>query len=36
LFSNHRVQYVPWHDERLILDIDNEEDYHRLLEGEQK
>ncbi len=32
LFSKHRVQYLPWYDERLLLDVDTEEDYRRLLE----
>lgn len=36
LFTRHRVQYVPWHDERIIQDIDNEADYRRLLEEERK
>lgn len=34
LFSRHRVHYVPWHDERVIQDIDSEEDYRRAL-GEE-
>ncbi len=32
LFSKYHVQYVPWYDERLLLDVDTEEDYRRLLE----
>ncbi len=32
VFSKHHVQYVPWYDERLLLDVDTEEDYRRLLE----
>ncbi len=31
LFSKHRVEYVPWHDDRLLLDVDTPEDYRRLL-----
>ena len=31
VFWKHRVEYVPWHDERLLLDVDTEEDYRRLL-----
>jgi molybdenum cofactor cytidylyltransferase len=36
IFSRHRVHYMPWHDERIIQDIDNERDYHQLLEGDQE
>jgi molybdenum cofactor cytidylyltransferase len=36
IFSRHRVHYVPWHDERIIEDIDDEEDYHKLMEGEPR
>jgi molybdenum cofactor cytidylyltransferase len=36
LFSRHHVHYVPWHDERIIQDIDNAADYQRLLEGEDQ
>ncbi len=32
IFSKHRVEYLPWHDERLLLDVDTEADYRRLLE----
>jgi molybdenum cofactor cytidylyltransferase len=35
IFSRHGVHYVPWHDERLILDIDTKEDYRKLLEDER-
>lgn len=31
LFSKYRVQYVPWHDDSLLLDVDTEDDYRRLL-----
>ena len=31
IFSKHRVEYLPWHDERLLLDVDTEADYRRLL-----
>lgn len=34
IFSRHRVEYLPWHDERLLLDVDTWEDYQRLLETE--
>ncbi|MBI5565535.1 MAG: putative selenium-dependent hydroxylase accessory protein YqeC [Chloroflexi bacterium] len=35
VFSKHPVTYVPWHDARLLLDVDTPEDYQRLktLEG---
>lgn len=32
LFSRYAVQYLTWHDSRLLFDIDTPEDYHRLLE----
>ncbi len=31
LFSKHRVEYIPWHDDRLLLDVDTPEDYRQLL-----
>lgn len=34
IFSKHRVEYLPWHDDRLLLDVDKPEDYQRLIEGE--
>lgn len=30
LFSRYPVQWLPWHDINLLLDIDTPEDYHRL------
>ncbi len=35
IFSKHRVEYMPWHDERLLLDVDTEADYQRLLEEDR-
>ncbi len=32
VFSKHHVEYLPWHDGRLLLDVDTEEDYRRLME----
>jgi molybdenum cofactor cytidylyltransferase len=32
LFSRYPVTWVPWHDPRLLLDIDTPEDYRRLLD----
>jgi len=31
IFSRHHVEYMPWHDERLLLDVDKPEDYKRLI-----
>ncbi len=33
LFSRYAVQYVPWHDREVLLDIDVPEDYDRLTGG---
>ncbi len=30
IFSKHRVDYLPWHDSALLLDVDKLEDYARL------
>jgi len=30
IFDKHRVSYLPWHDDILLLDVDNPEDYERL------
>jgi molybdenum cofactor cytidylyltransferase len=32
IFSKFRVQYVPWLDSRIALDVDSMEDYHNLLD----
>ena len=31
IFHKHRVEYLPWHDERLLLDVDTPEMYARLI-----
>ena len=31
IFHKHRVEYLPWHDDRLLLDVDTPEMYQRLL-----
>jgi molybdenum cofactor cytidylyltransferase len=31
LFSRYQVSWINWHDEKILLDIDTDEDYHRLL-----
>ncbi len=34
IFDKHRVDYLPWHDDILLLDVDKPEDYDRLKELE--
>ncbi|CAG1004613.1 Nicotine blue oxidoreductase [Anaerolineales bacterium] len=34
IFDKHRVEYLPWHDDILLLDVDKPEDYDRLKELE--
>lgn len=34
IFHKHRVEYLPWHDDRLLLDIDTPEMYQRLISDE--
>lgn len=31
VFHKHRVEYLPWHDDRLLLDVDTPQMYQRLL-----
>ncbi|MDQ2691444.1 MAG: selenium cofactor biosynthesis protein YqeC [Chloroflexota bacterium] len=31
IFHKHRVEYLPWHDDRMLLDVDTPEMYQRLL-----
>lgn len=31
LFHKYRVEYLPWHDDRLLLDVDTPEHYQRLI-----
>lgn len=31
IFHKHRVVYLPWHDDRLLLDVDTPEMYQRLI-----
>lgn len=35
IFSNYKVEYIPWHDDLLLLDVDKPEDYQRLVELEK-
>ena len=34
IFHKHRVEYLPWHDDRLLLDVDTPEMYKRLITDE--
>jgi molybdenum cofactor cytidylyltransferase len=34
IFSKHHVEYLPWHDDKLLLDVDTPEDYQRLIEAD--
>lgn len=34
IFHKHRVEYLPWHDDRLLLDVDTPDQYRRLIEDE--
>ena len=34
IFSKYHVEYLPWHDDRLLLDVDKPEDYNRLIEDD--
>ncbi|GAB4455838.1 MAG: hypothetical protein Kow0070_04870 [Anaerolineales bacterium] len=31
IFHKHRVEYLPWHDDGLLLDVDTPEQYERLI-----
>lgn len=34
IFHSHRVEYLPWHDDRLLLDVDTPAMYQRLISDE--
>lgn len=34
IFDKHRVEYLPWHDDILLFDVDKPEDYQRMKEME--
>ncbi len=34
IFHKHPVEYLPWHDDRMLLDVDTPEQYHRLISDE--
>jgi molybdenum cofactor cytidylyltransferase len=36
IFSKYKVKYMPWHDDILLLDVDNPEDYQRLVDIEKQ
>ncbi|MBL8103161.1 MAG: putative selenium-dependent hydroxylase accessory protein YqeC [Anaerolineales bacterium] len=31
IFSKYKVEYIPWHDDILLLDVDKPEDYQKLI-----
>jgi molybdenum cofactor cytidylyltransferase len=35
IFSKYKVEYIPWHDDILLLDVDKPEDYQRLVNIEK-
>ncbi|HEY5731545.1 MAG TPA: selenium cofactor biosynthesis protein YqeC [Anaerolineales bacterium] len=34
IFHKHRIEYLPWHDDGLLLDVDTPEQYQRLVSNE--
>ncbi len=36
IFTEYPVEYLPWNDERLLMDVDTEADYQRLRETYEK
>jgi hypothetical protein len=34
IFDKHPVVYLPWHDDRLLLDVDTPQHYQRLVKDE--
>jgi molybdenum cofactor cytidylyltransferase len=34
IFCKYQVDYLPWHDENLLSDVDTPEDYRKLVNGE--
>jgi CTP:molybdopterin cytidylyltransferase MocA len=34
VFHKHRVEYLPWHDDSLLLDVDTPEMYQRLISSQ--
>ncbi|MDP1545485.1 MAG: selenium cofactor biosynthesis protein YqeC [Anaerolineales bacterium] len=35
IFSKYKVEYIPWHDDILLMDVDRPEDYQRLINIEK-
>jgi molybdenum cofactor cytidylyltransferase len=35
IFHKHRVEYLPWHDDGLLLDVDTPEQYQRLIANDK-
>jgi molybdenum cofactor cytidylyltransferase len=35
IFHKHRVEYLPWHDDNLLLDVDTPEHYQRLMSSDR-
>ena len=33
VFHKHKVEFLPWHEDALLLDVDTPEDYQRLIES---
>lgn len=36
IFPKYKVEYIPWHDDILLLDVDKPEDYQRLIDIEKQ
>ena len=34
IFHKYRVEYLPWHDDSLLLDVDTPEHYQRLISSD--
>jgi molybdenum cofactor cytidylyltransferase len=34
IFHKHRVEYLPWHDDNLLLDVDTPDHYQRLISSD--
>lgn len=34
IFHKYRIEYLPWHDDRLLLDVDTPQMYQRLIEDD--
>ena len=32
IFDKHKVEYLPWYNSNLLLDVDSPQDYERLVE----